>query len=71
MHDDLVRRDFTATCVDRLWLADITERATGEGKLYLCAVKDVFSNGIVGYSIDARMKSPPGRDRPGHRRGPM
>jgi putative transposase len=28
-----------------------------EGKLYLCAVKDVFSNKIVGYSIDSRMKS--------------
>ena len=28
-----------------------------EGKLYLCAVKDVFSNRIVGYSIDSRMKS--------------
>ena len=29
----------------------------GEGKLYLCAVKDVHSNRIVGYSIDSRMKS--------------
>ncbi|MCZ9337624.1 DDE-type integrase/transposase/recombinase, partial [Streptomyces sp. TRM76130] len=29
----------------------------GEGKLYLCAVKDVFSGRIVGYSIDSRMKS--------------
>ncbi|MET7485944.1 IS3 family transposase [Streptomyces sp. NPDC005538] len=57
VHDDLVRRDFTATCANRLWLADITEHATGEGKLYLCAIKDVFSNRIVGYSIDARMKS--------------
>jgi transposase InsO family protein len=28
----LVRRDFTATCANRLWLADITEPATGEGK---------------------------------------
>ncbi|WP_415796343.1 DDE-type integrase/transposase/recombinase, partial [Mycolicibacterium frederiksbergense] len=28
-----------------------------EGKLYLCAIKDVFSNRIVGYSIDSRMKS--------------
>jgi len=28
-----------------------------EGKLYLCAVKDVYSNPIVGYSIDSRMKS--------------
>jgi transposase InsO family protein len=40
-----------------LWLADITEHRTGEGKLYLCAVKDVYSNRIVGYSIDSRMKS--------------
>ncbi|MCX4632981.1 IS3 family transposase [Streptomyces sp. NBC_01443] len=57
VHDDLVRRDFTADGPNRLWLADITEHATGDGKLYLCAVKDVFSNRIVGYSIDARMKS--------------
>ncbi|PGH46701.1 IS3 family transposase [Streptomyces sp. Ru87] len=57
VHEDLVRRNFTATCANRLWLADITEHATGEGKLYLCAVKDAFSNRIVGYSIDARMKS--------------
>ncbi|MFF3936722.1 IS3 family transposase [Streptomyces phaeofaciens] len=57
VHDDLVRRDFTATCANRLWLADITEHATGDGKLYLCAIKDVFSNRIVGYSIDERMKS--------------
>ncbi len=26
-----------------------------EGKLYLCAIKDCFSNRIVGYSIDERM----------------
>lgn len=57
VHDDLVRRDFTADGPNRLWLADITEHATGEGKLYLCAIKDVFSRRIVGYSIDARMKS--------------
>jgi transposase InsO family protein len=57
VHDDLVRRDFTADGPNRLWLTDITEHATGEGKLYLCAVKDVYSGRIVGYSIDARMKS--------------
>jgi transposase InsO family protein len=34
-----------------------TEHATGEGKLYLCAVKDVYSGRIVGCSIDAQMKS--------------
>jgi transposase InsO family protein len=57
VHDDLVRRDFTAQGPNRLWLADITEHRTGEGKLYLCAIKDVWSNRIVGYSIDSRMKS--------------
>lgn len=57
VHDDLVQRDFTAAAANELWLADITEHRTLEGKLYLCAVKDVFSNRIVGYSIDSRMKS--------------
>jgi len=57
VHDDLVQRDFTASAPNQLWLADITEHWTGEGKLYLCAVKDVYSNRIVGYSIDSRMKS--------------
>jgi len=57
VHDDLVKRDFTATGPNRLWLADITEHRTGEGKLYLCAIKDIWSNRIVGYSIDSRMKS--------------
>ncbi|MGW1412552.1 IS3 family transposase [Streptomyces sp. NPDC002403] len=57
VHDDLVRRDFTAAGPNRLWLTDITEHATGEGKLYLCAVKDVYSSRIVGYSIDVRMQS--------------
>ncbi len=55
VHDDLVERDFTATRANELWLTDITEHRTGEGKLYLCAIKDVFSNRIVGYSMDARM----------------
>ncbi|MFI6308511.1 IS3 family transposase [Amycolatopsis thailandensis] len=57
VHDDLVRRDFTADAPDVKWLTDITEHPTGEGKLYLCAIKDCYSNKIVGYSIDSRMKS--------------
>ena len=55
VHDDLVKRQFRAECPDAVWLTDITEHPTGEGKLYLCAIKDVFSNRIVGYSIDDRM----------------
>jgi len=66
VHDDLLafvdrhgqtRHDFTATRPDEKWLTDITEHQTGEGKLYLCAVKDCCSGRIVGYSIDSRMKS--------------
>jgi putative transposase len=57
VHDDLVERDFTATRPNELWLTDITEHRTNEGKLYLCAIKDVYSNRIVGYSIDSRMKA--------------
>lgn len=57
VHDDRVERDFTAVMPNTLWLSDITEHWTSEGKLYLCAIKDVFSNRIVGYSIDSRMKS--------------
>lgn len=57
VHDDLVERDFTADAPNQLWLTDITEHRTDESKLYLCAIKDVFSTRIVGYSIDSRMKS--------------
>ena len=56
-HDDLVRRDFTAPGPNQLWLTDLTEHRTTEGKLYLCAVKDVWSNRIVGYSISDRMEA--------------
>ena len=57
VHDDLVNRDFSADDVNELWLTDITEHWTDEGKLYLCAIKDVFSGRIVGYSISDRMKA--------------
>jgi transposase InsO family protein len=57
VHDDRVRREFSAADVDRLWLTDITEHQTSEGKLYLCAVKDACSKRIVGYSIDSSMKA--------------
>ena len=40
-HDDLVRRVFSADGPNELWLTDITEHWTDEGKLYLCAIKDL------------------------------
>lgn len=55
VHDDLVRREFTATAPNHVWFVDITEHPTTEGKLYLCALKDAWSNRIVGYSMAERM----------------
>jgi putative transposase len=56
-HEDHVERQFIAATPNTLYLADITEHRTDEGKLYLCAVKDEWSNRIVGYSMSDRMKS--------------
>jgi transposase InsO family protein len=56
-HDDLVRRNFTADAPNRVWVVDLTEHRTAEGKLYLCAIKDLFSNRIIGWAIDTRMKA--------------
>jgi transposase InsO family protein len=55
VHDDLVQRVFSAPAPDVIWLTDITEHPTVEGKLYCCSVKDCFSNRIVGYAIGDRM----------------
>ena len=57
VHDDLVRRDFRAAGPDRVWLTDITELPTAEGKGYLCAIKDVLSRRIVGWATSDRMTS--------------
>jgi putative transposase len=52
--EDLVRRQFTVTAPDRLWLADITEHGTREGKLYCAGVMDAYSRRIIGWSIDKK-----------------
>ena len=57
VHDDLVARQFRADQPDRLWCTDITEHPTAEGKVYCCAVLDVFSRVIVGWSIADHMRS--------------
>ena len=49
---DLIKRNFTAQGPNQIWLTDITEHPTREGKLYCCVVLDVFSRAVVGWSID-------------------
>jgi len=48
---DLVNRNFTVTEPNRLWITDITEHPTNEGKLYCAAVMDAYSRLIIGWSI--------------------
>ena len=50
---DLVERRFGRQEPDRLWVTDITEHPTREGKVYCAVVLDVFSRRVVGWSIDA------------------
>lgn len=66
VHDDLcayedehgvLRHRFAAAGPNELWLTDITEHHTREGRLYVSAIKDAYSNRIVGYSMAPRMKS--------------
>jgi putative transposase len=57
VHNDLVDRRFVAEQPNQMWLTDITEHPTDEGKLYLCAIRDVCSGRVVGYSMDSRMKA--------------
>ena len=51
--DDLVERKFARSRLDELWVADITEHQTREGKVYCCCVMDTCSRRIVGWSIDS------------------
>ena len=50
---DLVDRQFSRSQPDELWVTDITEHPTREGKVYCAVVLDVFSRRVVGWSIDA------------------
>jgi transposase InsO family protein len=51
--EDLVNRDFARTEPNRLWLTDITEHPTREGKVYCAVVLDAFSRRVVGWAIDS------------------
>jgi transposase InsO family protein len=51
---DLVNRDFTAAAPNRLWVADATRIPTGQGVFWLAAVRDAFSNRIVGWKCSDR-----------------
>jgi putative transposase len=55
--EDLVQRQFRASAPNELWLTDITEHPTKEGKLYCCVVLDLYSRKAVGWAIDRRCEA--------------
>lgn len=52
---DHVKRDFTTSAPNQLWVTDITYLYTREGWLYLAVIMDVFSRMIVGWSMKDRL----------------
>jgi len=55
--DDLVNRQFNPDRPDRLWVSDIAEHPTREGKVYLAVVLDAWSRRVVGWSIAEHLRS--------------
>jgi putative transposase len=54
---DLVRRDFRRSGPNQLWVTDITEHPTREGKVYCCVVLDAWSRRVVGWAIDSSQRA--------------
>jgi len=51
---DLIGRDFTAAASNQRWVADITEFACCDGKLYLAGILDLHDRGLAGWSMATR-----------------
>jgi transposase InsO family protein len=57
-HPDLVKRQFTASEPNRLWVTDLTFVATWAGVAYVCFIVDAFSRMIVGWRVAGHMRTP-------------
>ncbi len=55
--EDLVKRNFVASKMDRVWAADITYVHTREGFLYLAFILDVHSRRIVGWAMESHLRA--------------
>ena len=50
-------RRFDTGALNRVWTSDITYLRTGEGWLYLCAVRDGCSRRVIGWAIDEHLRA--------------
>ena len=57
LSDDLVHRKLSVERPDAVWVGDVTEHPTKEGKVYLATVIDAFSRRVIGWSISDRMRA--------------
>ncbi|WP_431843704.1 IS3 family transposase [Calidifontibacter indicus] len=55
--EDLVKRTFTATAPNQLWVADLTYVRTHAGWTYAAFVLDVFSRMIVGWQVSTSLRT--------------
>ncbi|WP_155250287.1 IS3 family transposase [Mycobacterium intracellulare] len=56
-HPDLVKRNFTATAPNQLWVTDLTYVPTWAGVAYVCFITDAFSRMIVGWRVAGHMRT--------------
>lgn len=54
---NLLKQKFSAKRANEIWLSDITYIRTGEGFGYLCAIKDLYDETIVGWSFERHMQT--------------
>jgi transposase InsO family protein len=52
-----VKREFTATAPNRLWVTDLTFVPTWAGVAYVCFIVDAFSRMIVGWRCASHMRT--------------
>ncbi|WCF10663.1 DDE-type integrase/transposase/recombinase [Paenibacillus thiaminolyticus] len=52
--DNLLKRNLTADQPTQKWVTDVTQYRVGDERLYLSAIKDLWSNEIIAYHMSKR-----------------